>query len=108
MLLAREGRKQRHLAEFLGTTLQTANNKMRGETRFQAHEIKRLAEVFEEGVDVFYDPAKPIGTTPVMPPVPEPGLDLLTSTKYQALLVRALGDRSAVGGCNCHLAEQAA
>lgn len=83
MLLAREGRKHHHLAEILGATRQTATNKLRGETRFRVDELELLARIFHVDIAVFVDPTRPIPTTPVLDPVPDPGLDLLTCTYRQ-------------------------
>lgn len=80
MLLRREGRRQHHLAEWLGTTRQTATNKLRGQTRFRLDELQVLARVFQVDVAVFVDPARPVSTTPVLPPVRESAPDLLTCT----------------------------
>jgi hypothetical protein len=91
MLLRREGRRQRHLAEWLGFTRQTATNKMRGETRFRLDELQTLARVFQVDVAVFVDPSRPVPTTPVLPPVPESGHGLLTCTFKQSPQVRGCG-----------------
>lgn len=89
MLLRREGRRHQHLAEMLGTTRQTATNKMRGETRFRIDELEMLARTFQVDLAVFVDPSRTVPTAPVLPPVPDSGHGLLTCTKYQLGLVRA-------------------
>jgi len=109
ILLAREGRKHKHLAEMLGVTRQTADNKLSGATRFTTAELALLAGMFEVDVRVFFDPDRPLSTTPVLPPVPTAAPDLLTWPYRQVCWSEAIsqglpGGESPVRGIAEHAA----
>lgn len=87
-ILARHDHNQTDLGRLLGITQQAAGRKLKGIRKFEVDELVVIAEAYR--VDVGYL-LRPPNLDEVLGPVPAQAQGLLTSTKYQVVLVDALG-----------------